>query len=379
MSTMTKQLFSRPLTRRALLQHTLVSPVLVNLLSATQPAVAAPDLLASIAREGKKLFVYNWEDYIHPSVIPQFEKEFAVKVTYDTYPSNEHLLAKLQAGGARYDVIFPTHNFVPVYLGQNLLLPLNHAHLPNLEHLFARFRSTSIDPGNQFTVPYGWGTTALAYNRKYTSEEAHLGSWRLLFDSGPQRYRGKIGLTDEREEVIAAALQYLGYTPNSRDVAELRQAGEVLMRLRPHVKAFYPGVEAKKALITEDIVVALSWSGETVKAQAHNAAITWSLPQEGGTGWFDCMAIPRAARHPVTAHAFLNFMLRPEVAAANANTTGYATANRVAKEQHVAPQVAQNPAIYPAEEVMQRITFLEVIPDNLLPVYEDIWLRLLAG
>ena len=212
-----------PLTRRAVFQRalalSLASPVLGSLLpnQCLAEATTPPEVLAGITKEGKKLFVYNWEDYIHPSVIPQFETDFNVKVTYDTYPSNEHLLTKLQAGGARYDVIFPTHNFVPVYLAQHLLAPLNHAHLPNLDNLFLRFRSTTVDPGNRYTVPYGWGTTALAYNSKYTTDEPHLGSWQLLFDSGPQRYRGKIGLTDEREEVIAAALQYLGHNPNSRD------------------------------------------------------------------------------------------------------------------------------------------------------------------
>lgn len=339
----------------------------------------APQVLAQIKKEGKKLFISNWEDYIHPNTIPRFEKAFGVKVTYDTFPSNEQLLAKLQAGGLKYDVVFPTHNFLPIYIAQGLLAPLNHENLPQLPNILAKFRDTPFDPGNTYTVPYGWGMTALAHNTTHTKDDPRLGSWALLFESGPQRYSGKLGCTDEREEVIAAALLYLGHHANTRTTDALRQAGELLLRLKPHIKAFYPGAEAKKALITEDIVVAQSWSGETVKAQAKNPAVVWSLPKEGGTGWFDSMAIPKTAPHKFTAEVFINYMLRPDVAADNANTTGYATANRLAMEKYVDPQVASNPAIYPPAEALARVTFLETIPDNLLPLYEDIWMRVLGA
>jgi spermidine/putrescine transport system substrate-binding protein len=336
-------------------------------------------VLERIKKEGKRLFVYNWEDYVHPNTIPKFEKEFGVKVTYDTFPSNEQLLAKLQAGGAKYDVIFPTHYFLPIYLAQGLLAPLDHANLPHLHNVFAKFRNTPFDPGNAYTVPYGWGMTGLASNATYTKDDPHLGSWALVFESGAQRYSGKLGFTDEREEVMAAALQYLGHHPNTRTKDALRQAGELLLRLKPHIKAFYPGAEMKKALITEDVVVAQSWNGEAVKARAKNPAVIWGVPKEGGTGWFDTMAIPKVAPHKFTAEVFMNYMLRPEVAADNSNTTGYATTNQVAVEKYIDPQVASNSAVYPPAETLARVTFLEHIPDDLLPFYEDIWTRILGA
>lgn len=388
LDTWVEALWQERLTRRQFVRRGaalgVAATLLADILALLRREVAAdtgpaPAVLEQIKREGKRLFVYNWEDYIHPNTIPRFEKEFGVKVTYDTFPSNEQLLAKLQAGGAKYDVIFPTHNFVPIYIAQGLLAPLHHEQLPNLQNVLAKFRDTRFDPGNKHTVPYGWGTTALAHNTTYTRDDPRLGSWALLFESGPQRYSGKLGFTDEREEVLAAALQYLGYNANSRNKDELRQAGELLLRVKPHVKAFYPGAEAKKALITEDIVVALSWSGETVKAHRENAAVVWSLPKEGSTGWFDNMAIPKAAPHKFTAEAFINYMLRPDVAADNSNITGYATANRVAIEKYVDPQVANNPAIYLPAEALARVTFLETIPDDLLPFYEEIWTRILGA
>jgi len=381
-------LWQERLTRRQFVQRGAALGVSAALLSdivggyshaAAAETEPSPQVRERIKKEGGKLFIYNWEDYVHPNTIPRFEKTFGVKVTYDTFPSNDYLLAKLQAGGTHYDVVFPTHDFLPIYIAQGLLTPLNHDNLPHLQNILARFRDTPFDPGNKYSVPYGWGMTALAHNTTHTRDDPHLGSWALLFESGPQRYSGRLGCTNEREEVIAAALQYLGHNANTRTKDALHQAGEVLLRLKPHIKAFYPGVEARKALITEDLVVAQSWSGETVKAQAKNPAVAWSLPREGGTGWFDSMAIPKAAPHKFTAEVFINYMLRPDVAADNANTTGYATANRVAIEKYLAPQVANNPAIYPPADALGRVTLLETIPDELLPIYEDIWTRLLSA
>ena len=384
----TEALWQERLTRRAFVRRALAlgvaSSLLTMIVGLYTRAVAAetdpaPQVLERINKEGKKLFVYNWEDYVHPNTIPQFEKEFGVKVTYDTFPSNEQLLAKLQAGGVKYDVIFPTHHFLPIYLAQGLLAPLDHANLPHLPNVFARFRNTPFDPGNAYTVPYNWGMTGVAYNATSTRDDPHIGSWALVFESGPQRYSGKLGFTDEREEVMAAALQYLGHHANTRTAETLRQAGELLLRLKPHIKAFYPGAEMKKALITEDIVVAQCWNGEAVKARAKNAAVGWSVPHEGGTGWFDTMAIPKGAPHKFTAEVFMNYMLRPEVAADNSHTTGYATTNQVAVEKYIDPQVAGNPAVYPPAEVLGRVTFLETIPEDLLPLYEDIWTRILGA
>ena len=354
----------------------IVGPYTRDVAAETGPTA---QVLERMKKEGKKLFIYNWEDYVHPHTIPRFEKEFGVKVTYDTFPSNEQLLAKLQAGGAKYDVVFPTHNFLPIYIAQGLLAPLNHANLPHLANVFAKFRNTPFDPGNTYTVPYGWGMTGLAHNSTHTQDDPRLGSWALLFESGPQRYSGKLGCTDEREEVLAAALQYLGHSANTRTREALRQAGELLLRLKPHIKAFYPGAEMKKALITEDVVVAQSWNGEAVKARRNNPAVMWSVPKEGGTGWFDTMAIPKVAPHKFTAEVFMNYMLRPEVAADNSSANGYATANQVAVEKYIDPQVAGNPAIYPPAEALARVTFLETIPDDLLPLYEDIWTRVLGA
>ena len=381
-------LWQERLTRRAFVRRGLALGVASSLLAEivgpyTRDVAAetgpAPQVLERIKKEGKRLFVYNWEDYVHPHTIPKFEKEFGVKVTYDTFPSNEQLLAKLQAGGAKYDVIFPTHYFLPIYLAQGLLAPLDHANLPHLHNVFAKFRNTPFDPGNTYTVPYGWGMTGLASNATYTKDDQHLGSWALVFESGAQRYSGKLGFTDEREEVMAAALHYLGHQANTRTKDALRQAGELLLRLKPHIKAFYPGAEMKKALITEDVVVAQSWNGEAVKARAKNPAVMWDVPKEGGTGWFDTMAIPKGAPHKFTAEVFMNYMLRPEVAADNSNTTGYATTNQVAVEKYIDPQVANNPAVYPPAEALARVTFLEPIPDDLLPLYEDIWTRILGA
>ena len=380
-------LFQKRITRREFFRRAtalgISATVLTDILGLHRKAFAAagpsPEVLEKIKKEGGELAVYNWEEYIHPDTIPNFEEEFGVKVIFDTYPGNEHLLAKLQAGGARYDVVFPTHNFVPIHIGQGLLEPLDLENIPNLNNSMSRFLDTSVDPGNKYTVPYLWGMTALAHNTKYTKGDPNIDSWALMFESGPERYSGKLAFTDEREEVIATALAYLGYSVNSRNKKELLEAGEVLIKIKPHVKAFYPGADETKALIVEDIIVGHEWNGEVLKASRKNPAVEWLLPKEGGTAWFDCMAIVKGAPHKFTAETFINYMLRPEVAAANSDEGGYATANQKAVEQFVPAEIAQNPAIYPTAKELARLEFLAVIPDDILPVYDDIWTRLLGA
>ncbi len=377
-----KGMSRRDFTRRALawgVSAALITDILVLHKKAFAAEGPSPEVLETIRKEGGKLFVYNWEEYIHPDTIPTFEKEFGVKVTFDTFPGNEHLLAKLQAGGSAYDVVFPTHNFVPVHIGQGLLAPLNHENIPNLKNITSRFLDTTVDPGNKYSVPYLWGMTALAHNTKFTKDDPNNDSWALMFESGPERYSGKLAFTDEREEVIATALAYMGHSVNSRDKGELMAAGELLIKLKPHVKAFYPGAEETKALITEDIIIGHEWNGEVVKANRKNPAVEWLLPKEGGTAWFDNMVITKNAPHKFTAEAFINYMLRPDVSAANSDEGGYATPNQVAVATIVPPEVAQNPAIYPTDKELARLEFLAVIPDEILPIYDDIWTRLLAA
>ena len=380
-------LFQGGITRRDFIRRGAavgISAVLLSdVLALHKKAFAAespsPEILEKIKKEGGELFVYNWEEYIHPDTIPNFENEFGVKVIYDTYPGNEQLLAKLQAGGSRYDVVFPTHNFVPIHVGQGLLAPLNLDNIPNLKNITPRFVNTSVDPGNKYTVPYLWGMTALAHNTKYTKDDPNMGSWALMFESGPKRYSGKLGFTDEREEVMATALEYLGYSVNSHSENELMEAGKLLMKTKPHVKAFYPGQDESKALITEDVIIGHAWNGPVVQANRENPAVEWLLPKEGGTGWFDNMAIGKDAPHKFTAETFINYMLRADVSANNSEEGGYATPNQVAVKKHVPPEIAKNPAIYPTDEDLKRIEFLAVIPDEILPIYDDIWTRLLGA
>jgi len=382
-----ERLFQGRITRREFFRRAtamgISAAALSDILGLHGKAFAAegpsPAVLERIKKEGGELAVYNWEEYIHPDTIPNFEKEFGVKVIFDTYPGNEHLLAKLQAGGARYDVVFPTHNFVPVHIGQGLLEPLDLENIPDLNNSMSRFLDTSVDPGNKYTVPYLWGMTALAHNTKYTKGDPNADSWALLFESGPERYSGKLAFTDEREEVIATALAYLGYSVNSRNKKELLEAGELLIKTKPHVKAFYPGADETKALIIEDIIVGHEWNGEVVKAHRKNPNVEWLLPKEGGTAWFDNMAIVKGAPHKFTAETFINYMLRPEVASANSDEGGYATANKKAVEKIVSAEMAQNPAIYPTAKELARLEFLAVLPDDILPVYDDIWTRLLGA
>ena len=157
------------------------------------------------------------------------------------------------------------------------------------------------------------------------------------------------------------------------------EAGELLIKIKPHVKAFYPGSDVKKALISEDLAVSHSWNSMVLLAQEKNPDIKWSLPKEGGTAWFDNMAIFKDAPHKTTAEAFINYMLRPDVSAANSDEGATATSNHVAIAKFVAPESANNPALYPTNEELKRIEFLATMPDDILVIYDDIWTRLLGA
>lgn len=383
-----EDLFERRISRRDFLRRTAVlgvSAAFANsiLMLHSKEAFAAEqpsgEVLEKIREEGGRLLIYNWEDYIDPDVLSEFEEQYGVRITYDSFPGNEALLARMQAGGVRYDLVFPTHNFVPIHTAQDLLQPLNHDLIPNIRNNTDRFLDTEFDPGNEYSLPFMWGMTGMAHNVKFTGDDPNLGSWAMMFESGPERYSGRLGFTDEMEEAMGAALAYLGYSVNSRNEQELRDAGRALLDLKPHIQAFYPGAEQTKALIQEDVVVANQWSGEVLSAHEENSDVRWMLPEEGGTAWFDTMCIPRVAPHVHTAHAFLDYMMRPDIAARNAAWSGYATPNQAALEQYVPEELAQNPAVYPTETELQRLEFLAVIPDEILPIYTDIWTRVLAS
>jgi spermidine/putrescine transport system substrate-binding protein len=346
----------------------------------TRPEVIEAHGLAvqrdSLARE---LRLFTWPDYMDPALLDEFRSTYGVRVITDYYDNNEALIAKLQAGGlGQYDVIIASDYGVEVLRQQELLMPLEHALVPNLDNLEERFRDMPFDPGNRYTATYQWGTSGLGIRMDRVGDEAvvaELATWRTVFD--PALQPGPFVMLADPRETIGAALIFLGYSPNSEDPAALARAEELLLQQRPRVLTYAPFAAGRDLLASGDVVVAHNYSGDVLMARDDVPGIRYVIPREGAILWTDNMAIPQRPRAAYTAHVFINFVLDGEVGGRLSNFTRYASPNRAAWA-FIDEELKADPAVYPDDAVMQR---LEVLRDvgQARALYDRIWTRLRAG
>jgi putrescine transport system substrate-binding protein len=350
---------------------------LVGLVAATtlvacgkKPEQAAPaesaQAPAAPAAEEKVVNVYNWSDYIDPAMLEAFTKETGIKVNYDVFDSNEVLQTKLLAGNTGYDVVVPSASFLELQIKAGVFQKLDKSKLPNWSHLDESImaRIAKHDPGNEYAVNHMWGTDAIGYNVKKVmaiDPKAPVDSWSLILDP---KWAAKfkdcgISVLDAPDEVVGVALAYLGKDPNSESLDDLKAAEDLLMKIRPYVRMIHSS-QYIDSLANGDICVTLGWSGDILqsKSRAEEAGqgveIAMTVPKEGTIIWFDMYAIPADAPHPDNAHAFINYMMKPEVAAANSNFVHYATANKDALPL-LDPAVRDDPGVYPPQAVMDKL------------------------
>ena len=325
--------------------------------------------------EEKRLHIYNWSDYIAPDTIANFEKETGIAVTYDVYDGNEVLEAKLLAGHSGYDIVVPSASpFMARQIAAGAYLPLDKRKLPNLANLDPALVALAAiaDPGNAHGVPYLWSVTGIGYNLAML--ERALGgpaggatprdSLALVFDPALAAKLAGCGieLLDTPQEVIPAALAYLGIDPTSRELGDLGRAAALLDRIRPFVRRFHSS-QYINDLASGDICIALGYSGDVI--QARNRAreaesgveIAFRVPREGAQMSIDMLAIPTDAPHPDNAHRFIDYVLRPEVIAAITNTVSYPNPNRAATA-FVMPEIRDDPGIYPPDAV-RRLFYID--------------------
>ncbi len=275
-----------------------------------------------------ELHLYNWSQYIEPQVLADFEAEYGIHVVEDTFASNEELLAKLQSGAGGYDVIVPSDYMVNIMIQEGLLAELDHRNLPNLSNLDPLFTDPPYDPGLVHCVPYLWGTTGIGYNTEFFEEPPD--SWAYLFDPElTAQYAGRMTMLNDEREAFAAALKYLGYSLNTTNEAELREARDLLIQQKAWVYA-YDSEQYEDLISADETVLAHGWSGDFFMLAEEDERIWYAIPREGGVIWADNLCIPASSRNKEAAELFINFLLRPEVAAANSNYTWYATPNAAA-------------------------------------------------
>ncbi len=321
----------------------------------------------------QELHLYNWDEYIDPAVIEAFETEYGVDVVEDTYSSNEELLAKLQAGAAGYDVVVPSDYMVDIMIAEGLLAEINHDNLPNLANLSPIFTDPPYDPGMKHCVPYQWGTTGVGYN----SEVVEPDSLAYIFDPElAAQFSGKITILNDAREAIGSALKYLGYSVNSTDEAQLEEAKQVLIQVKPYVYA-YESDRFEDMIVADEAVIGLGWSGDYFAAAAEDERVWYTIPKEGSIIWADNMCIPKTSQSQYTAELFINFVLEGENSAKITNFTWYASPNAAA-EEFILPEILTEPAIYPSEETMQRLEWIQDVGEAT-PLYERIWTEVKAA
>jgi len=336
----------------------------IGKLVASVAALALMPLAAS-AQE-RVVNVYNWSDYVGEGVLEDFTKETGIKVVYDVYDSMEMLETKLFAGSSGYDIIVPTDRNLARMIEAGLVQPLDKSKIPNLQHqwdVIAK-RLETYDPGNTHATNYMWGTTGIGYNVAEIKErmpDAPLDSWAMIFDPNVISKFADCGVQvlDSPDDILPAALNYLGLNPDSKDPAELQRAGDLVKSIAPHVQKFHSS-EYINALANGDICLAVGYSGDVLQARdraeeaGNGVEIAYAIPKEGTLIWLDSFAIPKDAPHPEEAHEFINYMLRPEVAARNSNYVNYANGN-LASQELLDEGVRTDPAIYPDEATLQKL------------------------
>ena len=331
------------------------------------PAASAPGAAPTAVAEEKILNVYNWPDYIAKDMVASFEKETGIKVNYQTFENNEGLQAKLVAGNTGYDIVVPGAVFAKPQIAAGLLQKLDKSKLSNMANLDASImvKLDSVDPGNAYLVPWAWSFTTVGINKAKVAQALGdtpmpANAWDLVFNP---EYTAKlkscgIAFLDSPTEIIPPAMHYLGKNAYSNDMADHKATGEMLAKVRPHIRLF-------TSTMIDDLAggkacVALGWAGDINIARGraienkNGNDIQALLPSTGGLIFFDNLAIPKDAKRPNNAHAFINYFLRPDVSAALTNELGYATANK-ASLANVKPEIAKDPAVFPDTADLQKM------------------------
>lgn len=311
-----------------------------------------------------RLNVYNWSDYIGHDTIANFERESGADVRYGIFENNEEMLAKVFGGNSGWDIAFPSNYFIEPMRQSRLLTPIDRSRLPNIANLDPALAAPEWDPQLQYSVPYMWGATGIIFSKR----NARLKSWSDLWDP---KLQGHLTMLDDPADTIGAALKKLGHSINSSHLGELGKAKAELIRQKPIVRA-YLNAEARDQLIAGDLWAAQLWA--TTSQQAIEAAphLDFVFPEEGFARYADSAVILRESQRPELAHRFIDYLLRPDVAAAIVQESKTATANAAAR-QLLPAAVRNNPVLYPPTEILARAEWFAPLPSATQRLRDRYW------
>lgn len=314
------------------------------------------------------LVVFNYGDYLDPSILDSFEEETGIKILYEEHQSPEEMYMKYKADIVDYDVVCASDYILEKLRLEDELLPIDFDNVPNAANVDEKLWefSRSFDPENQYTIPHYWGTLGILYNTRLVDEE--VDSWDILFD---QKYSGQIIMENSVRDTFVPALKLLGYSINTTDKAQLDEAEAMLIEQRPMVQAYLVD-EARDELIAENASIALVYSGEAPYAQEYNEDLTYVVPKEGSNVWVDSWAITKDCKNKENAEKFLDYLLRVEISKLNFEFNCFGTPNKKLAETLPA-EYTENPALFPPNDVLDNCELFRSLDTDTQNYYSTLW------
>lgn len=325
--------------------------------------------LCGCSQKKDVLNVYNWGDYIDQEIIKMFEKETGISVIYEVYATNEEMYTKVKNGSSKYDMVIPSDYMIKRMINEELLEKIDLSKIENVKHINPNLMDMEFDKGNQYSIPYFWGTMGIIVNRELNQDE--FTSWA---DMWKEEYKGKFTMIDSQRDTLMVPLKLLGYSMNTQNIDELNEAGRKLIEQKPLVLAYVVDT-VKDMLLNNEIEFALVWSGDAGLVTQEKDIFEYIIPKEGTNIFFDNMAVPKGGNVEL-AQKFMDYMMRPEIAAMNAKYVGYSTPNVAAKDLLDQKFIDRNWAYPDVSKLENSEAFLDL--GDFVAEYDRVWTEIKA-
>ena len=328
-------------------------------------------LLAQPQQAHKLLRLLNWDTYIGQTTLRDFTQRSGVDVAMDVFTSEADFVAKLLMSNPRYDVVVASDYSVMRLIRAELLTPLDRSLIPDISNINPQFMDAEFDKGRRYSLPYMWGTLGIGYRKSVV--KGPVDSWKWLLDS--DKYSGRIAVLDEQSTLIQMALKYLGYSINTTDASEIKKAGALLVKQKPHIK-YFAGDNGQDLLQSGEVDLVMEWNGDILQLMEEDNDIAYIVPKEGSLVWQDNLCIPRRSPHVTEAHQFINFIFDAKAGAELAEEIAYATPNLAALAL-TSESYQKNSAIFPSKETLARCESAKYAGSRVSQLYNEVWSQIL--
>ncbi len=319
-----------------------------------------------------ELNIYNWGEYIDEDLITKFEEETSIKVTYDTFDSNETMYVKMKSGGVNYDLAIPSDYMIEKMISEDMVEPINYDNIPNYQYIREDLKNLPFDAENTYTVPYFWGTVGILYNK--TMVDDTVDSWDILWN---EKYSGQIYMYESQRDSLMVALKRLGYSLNTTNEAELLEAQKSLFEQKPLVQAYF-GDQIRDKMIGEEGALGVVYSGDALYCMTENPNLAYALPKEGSNTWFDSMVIPKGAKNKENAEKFINFISDPDNALQNSEYVGYSTVNQATFDKIEDEELKTSVVYWPSQADLVNNEVFTNLTQEVSAMYDKVWTEVLA-